>query len=131
MKKSFLLFLSVVFLLTACGEDTPAHEDETQAREAVDSIPTLKGEFIYLQDEAVLRGADFIYGVEIDSISKKLADSIESLKKDDFHMIPIEVKAKIIRNPRRDGWNELIQIREILKISQNESEADVAPKIEN
>lgn len=130
MKKSLLLLLAVLFLFSSCGDDAPAREEEMLADAPIDSIPTLKGEFIYLQDAAVLKGADFIYGVEIDSISKILADSVEALKRDEFHMIPIEVKAKIIKNPRRDGWEELIQIREIIKISVDENKPEITPQVE-
>lgn len=128
MKRYFFAILSTFVLFTACGEDTSTEEVDDITVVAKDSIPTLAGEFIFLSDAAVLKGNNFIYEVQVDSISKKLADSIEPLKRDEFHMIPVTVKGKIMDNPGRDGWEELLIIKEILEISPEASEK-AAPQV--
>lgn len=127
MKRYFFAILTVLLLFTACGGDNTPEEVATTPVAAKDSIPTLSGEFIYLSNAAVLKGKNFIYGVRIDSLSKKLADSVEPLKKDEFHMIPVVVKGDIIKNPGRDGWEELVIIKEILEITPQEIEK--APEV--
>lgn len=114
MKFNYLAILFCI-LLSACGNDSREEELKAPQQEIVkDSVPTLQGEFIFLDSAAVLKGPDFIYGVHIDSISLNLAEKLEPLKNDDFDMLPVVVKAKIIQNPRRDGWDEIIEIREII-----------------
>ncbi len=129
MKKFYFALLAVLFMFTGCGEDSTPNEIETEQVVAKDSIPTIKGEFIFLANAAVLKGKNFIYGVQIDSISRKLADSVALLKRDEFDMIPVTVKAKVVPNPGRTGWEELVQIREILEISTNTPDTTTVPKV--
>lgn len=128
MKKVFTILTGLI-LLTGCEDNTSTEEVEVAPVVAKDSLSTIEGEFIYLADAAVLKGSNFIYGVELDSISLKLADSIEPLKRDEFDMVKVKVRGKIIQNPGREGWEELVQIREILKITPAPS-TGAAPKVE-
>lgn len=129
MKKFYFALLTALLMLTGCGEDQAPEELQPETVVAKDSIPTIKGEFIFLADAAVLKGKDFIYGVQIDSISKKLADTVEPLKRDEFDMIEVTVKAKVVQNPGQTGWEELVQIREILEIPNKKGDSLSAPKI--
>lgn len=117
MKERILtILLLVAFLFTACGDDTGDDPLEVQQVETVeDSIPTLEGRFIYLADAAVLRGDDFIYGVTLDSLGLELAEKVKPYKKESFDMVPVKVRARILPNPGREGWDEFIEIREILE----------------
>lgn len=128
MKKFFVILIGLV-LFTACEDNTSTEEVEVAPVVAKDSLSTIEGEFIYLADAAVLKGSNFIYGVELDSISLKLADSIEPLKRDEFDMVRVKVRGKILRNPGRQGWEELVQIREILEITPA-TPTGAAPKVE-
>lgn len=122
MKKQLIAILIILVSLSACGSD-PNEDLQLQETQVVkDSIPTLKGEFIFLSDAAVLKGEDFIYGVNIDSISKNLAEQVEAYKTDQFEMVPVTIKAKIIPNPGSKGWDEFIEIREVLSISVPQAE---------
>ena len=129
MRYKFLTLLAVLLMFVACGEDNSPEEIEPVAEVTQDSIPTITGEFIFLADAAVLKGKDFIYGVQIDSLSQKLADTVAPLKRDEFEMIEVTVKAKIIQNPGQTGWEELAQIREILEIPKKEGDSINAPKV--
>lgn len=128
MKKSFFALITGLVLLTGCEDNSSTEEVNVTPVVAKDSLSTIEGEFIYLADAAVLKGSDFIYGVELDSISLKLADSIEPLKRDEFDMISVKVRGKILRNPGREGWEELVQIREILEINPATS-TEAAPQV--
>lgn len=129
MKKFYFALLAVLFMLTGCGEDQAPEELQPETVVAKDSIPTIKGEFIFLADAAVLKGKDFIYGVQIDSISRQLADTVEPLKRDEFDMIEVTVKAKVVQNPGQTGWEELVQIWEILEIPKRQGDSLSAPKV--
>ncbi|HKL36174.1 MAG TPA: hypothetical protein VJ899_07775 [Salegentibacter sp.] len=120
MKK---LLLILVFAITAfsCQEDSRQDlVDSTEEEKIPDSIPTLTGEFIFAGDAAILRGSDFVYGVTIDSVSKILAERIKPFQKEEFDMVTVKVKGKIVTNSRQDGWDKNIEIREILKILETE-----------
>ena len=123
MRKNLAIISIAMLSLTACGGDT--NEDLQPQQEVVvqDSIPTLKGEFIFLSDAAVFKGDTFVYGVKIDTLSKKLAKEVEAYKEDQFDMIPVTLKVKIVPNPGMRGWDEFIEIREVLSISVPKEEA--------
>lgn len=129
MKRIYFALLALLFMFTGCGEDSASEEIEPEVVVAKDSIPTIEGEFIFLADAAVLKGRDFIYGVQIDSTSKKLADSVALFKQDEFDMVPVKVKAKVLQNMGREGWDELVQIKEILEVSANVPDTTSAPRV--
>ncbi|MEO2063357.1 MAG: hypothetical protein ABGW97_10270 [Christiangramia sp.] len=124
MKKIFGLLLSLM-MLVACQDDGRKELMSQPKQEKLpDSIQVLKGDFVYGADAAVIRGENFVYGVTLDSMSKKLAEEIAPLKSDDFGMVPVTVKAKIVPNPEQEGWKEVIEIQQILKIPESISEKD-------
>jgi|TARA_R110002012_G_scaffold308925_1_gene515637 hypothetical protein len=119
--KKFLLILSLAFTAFSCQDE--GRQDlmnQPEAEKVPDSIQTLTGEFIYAGDAAILRGSDFVYGVTIDSMSKVLAEQVQAFQKEEFDMVPVKVKGKIVPNPRQEGWDENIEIREIIEILESE-----------
>ncbi|GAA4309036.1 hypothetical protein GCM10023115_36260 [Pontixanthobacter gangjinensis] len=115
MKKLFGLLLISSMLFSCQDEERKDLMDAPQAEKVPDSIQVLEGEFIYAADAAVIRGENFVYGVTLDSMSQILSERIAPLKTDDFEMIPVTVRAKIQPNPEQEGWEEVIEILEIVE----------------
>ena len=123
--KKFLLIIALAVTAFSCqdeGREDLMNQPETE--KVPDSIQTLTGEFIYAGEAAILRGSDFVYGVTIDSMSKVLAEQVEPFQKEEFDMVAVKVKGKIVTNSRQDGWDENIEIREILEILETEKAAE-------
>ncbi|MDX1427002.1 MAG: hypothetical protein R3206_04170 [Salegentibacter mishustinae] len=123
--KKFLLIIALAVTAFSCqdeGREDLMNQPETE--KVPDSIQTLTGEFIYAGEAAILRGSDFVYGVTIDSMSKVLAEQVQPFQKEEFDMVAVKVKGKIITNSRQDGWDENIEIREILEILETEKAAE-------
>ena len=120
MKKVVFLSILLSIVLTSCGDTcVPAEVDEA-------SIVTLEGEFIYMDDAAVLKGDTFIYGVTVDCMTEKLAEEVAPVKGDEFDMVPVVVKGVV--NPKdenSDGWDEVATIIEIVSVSDAPSPADI------
>ncbi len=119
--KKFLLILALAVTVFSCqdeGRQDLMNQPETE--KVPDSIQTLTGEFIYAGDAAILRGSDFVYGVTIDSMSKVLSEQVQPFQKEEFDMVSVRVKGKIVPNPRQDGWDENIEIREIIDILESD-----------
>ena len=119
--KKFLLIITLAVTAFSCqdeGREDLMNQPETE--KVPDSIQTLTGEFIFAGEAAILRGSDFVYGVTIDSMSKVLAEQVQPFQKEEFDMVAVKVKGKIVTNSRQDGWDENIEIREILEILETE-----------
>ncbi len=108
----------MAILLVSCQDDEQKElNPEPVTAKVQDSLEVLQGDYVYVADAAVLRGENFVYGVKQDSIAMQLSEKVSDLKSDDFEMIPVRVRAKITPNPTLKGWDEIIEIREILEIS--------------
>lgn len=116
MKEKVLVLLLCLFLFFACGDSGDDQVENIEPVAVQDSIPTISGQFIFLSNEAILKGEDFIYGVSIDSTSLDLAEKVKPFKNANFDMVPVTVKAKIIKNTGNKGWDQIIEIRELLDI---------------
>ena len=143
MKNHLIALFVTVFCLIGCQDEKKKTTENEQAKtsEAVtspektektvkkvqDSVKTLRGEFIYVDDAAVLKGSDFIYGVKIDSMAKRLAEKTDSLKRNEFDMVPVVIQGVVSKNPN-DGWEEIVSIKKIVMVSKPVS--DPAIRIE-
>lgn len=126
MKKSIL----IVFLfaaMAACKNETNKETLPEEATAVNEEIGTFRGEFILVQDGAVLKGTDFIYGVEVDDMAKELADRISAAQTSEFDMVPVVVQGTVKPRPEdmEEGWEEILTITEILYVSNTASEADI------
>lgn len=120
--KKILILLCCVTLFGSCKNDTKNEEVESEL--ALESLKEIQAEFIYIQDAAVLKGQSFIYGVVLDDKAKELAEKVKSFKKDQYDMVPVIVKGVVKQNPVKDGWKEIVEIQEILKVLPVKEVAD-------
>lgn len=117
MKQITLLFLMFIFV-SACVSDKKENNNKTLLTEssmASDAFKQLKGEFIYVEGAAVLKGRDFIYGVVLDDIANELIEQTNEKKLDEYDMVPVLIKGKIIEN-QEEGWEKLVEVKEILRV---------------
>ena len=112
MKKILVLFCTL-FLIISCKNTN---------KEVAENSIEIEAEFIYIQDAAVLKGQSFIYGVVLDNMAKELAKRVSPMKKDKYDMVPVVVNGVIKPNPKKDGWKEVVEIKEILKVSPVKNE---------
>ena len=123
--KRLLGVLFISLLLFSCqNEERKELMEQPKVEKVPDSIQVLTGEIVYGTDAAVIRGEDFVYGVAMDSLSKILAEKVAPLKSDDFDMVPVTVKARIVPNPKQEGWEEVIEIREIIEVADAKKVTD-------
>lgn len=129
--------MAVATLMVSCkNESKDSEATEGKAVEAVEVQNstnkngefTLRGEFIYTDEAAVLKGNDFIYGVQLDEKAKELAEKVKPLKREDYDMVPVVLKGKVKNNPNKDGWEKIVEIKEILKVEKPTAEPAIKVK---
>lgn len=131
MKKIILLF-GLSTILFSCNQNSEKKklDPNSEITEVTKNLAQFNGEFIYTEEAAVLKGKDFIYGVVMNETAKELAKKVAKVKKDEFDMVPVTVKGILNKKPaNEEGWDEIITIKEIIKVSQNPTQADI--KIES
>lgn len=125
MKNIFLL----IFLSTAvfsCKNSEEKNTVEEITTENVDNLQTFNGDFIDSDGALVLMGSNFIYGVKRNEVSDELSQKTSKVKKNDFDMVGVTVKGTISENTETDSeWDEVITIKEILKVNETPSEVDI------
>lgn len=121
MKK--LVLLAVVgILMFSCKNTEEAKENNADNQ----NLKEYKGEFIFTDNAAVLKGNSFIYGVTIDDMAKELAKKVAPVKRDEFDMVLVIVKGTVTKKEEgQEGWDEIITISEIIDVSNIPSEADI------
>ncbi len=108
MKQSSILIL-LIFTLFSCKS------------EKKDDAQLIRGEFILTDEAAVIKGTDFIYGVVIDELTQELAEKVAPLQREKYDMVPVVVMGTIKPN-KAEGWEEIVEIKEIIGVSPPTSE---------
>jgi hypothetical protein len=132
MKKMFLLIVLSIGIISC--KNTEEKQAESVDASVVDdasvvadeSMDSHRGDFLFMGDAAVLKGENFIYGITINEMSKELAKQVESIKEDEFTMVPVFVKGFVKAKPiGADGWDEILTITEILNVSLIPAKEDI------
>ena len=106
----FFIISAVVFV--GCKQENKDKESETSGDTSL-----IRGEFIYIDNAAVIKGEDFIYGVQIDDKMKELSEKIKPLKRDEYDMVPVVIQGIIKDNPE-EGWEKIVEIQEIVGVTE-------------
>ncbi len=142
MKKLIVVCL-ITLAIIGCKTDKSENTNETSANsESVsengktnkqnDGLIAIHGNYLYVAQDnaAVLQTNTQMYGVIINDMIKELNAQVDPLKKEPYDMIPITVRGKLYKNEGvKDEWENKIEIEEILKVSQPETEADDVIKL--
>ncbi|WP_405208959.1 hypothetical protein [Aquimarina sp. LLG6339-5] len=112
MKKSFLLIIVSLLIFSCKNEKSQSSDSETTL---------IRGEFILIDNAGVIKGKDFIYGVIIDDLANELNKKIKPLQREEYDMVPVVIKG-IVKKNTEDGWPEVVEIKEIVGVSEPTSE---------
>lgn len=120
MKKINLIII-LTLVMFACKNDKKkeVNLDENRAKsyDQNDGFITLKGDFVYFADAAVLQTPTEIYGVVIDENMHKLDKETQAFKKEATDMVPVTVRVRKFEKPEaEEGWPFRVEIKEILQV---------------
>ncbi|RKE98688.1 hypothetical protein [Ichthyenterobacterium magnum] len=136
--KKVIILLSIITVFTACKNDAKKEiEKEVIAEDKVDigektakqndGLTTLRGDYIYYADAAVLQTPTEVYGVVIDEKLHELEKQAKPLKVEATDMVKVTVRGEISPKPEsEEGWPFRVTIKEIIKVEKlNPKENDV------
>ncbi len=142
MRKVFLL-LTIFAVSLGCKGDKKQESDATQGDQKIvakvgktlkqnDGLIAIQGEFIYYEGVGVLKTTTKMYGVVINEEMEELQRQVKAFKKEDTDMVPVTIRGRMFKkNPNEEGWEDKIEIKEILKVSPPNPEANDVIKIGN
>ncbi len=130
MKKTILLLLFITVLYscknTESKEEINIEKSSPIIKLADQKIKKFSGDFIFTADAAVIKGANFIYGVHIDEMATELADLVSPAKNTDFDMVYVVVTGEVSQKPEgQEGWDEILIIHEIISVSDKPAKIDL------
>ncbi|MBF4985905.1 component of SufBCD complex [Nonlabens mediterrranea] len=132
--KRLLVLCLIVITTIACKDqvnssDTVVPDVETST--IVEDENTFKGEFILLDDAAVLTSKNDIYAVRIDDKLKELHELALPLQKTQYDMVNVILKGELVPNPllveTGEGWEQMLIIDKIIEVTPATSAAVVTP----
>ena len=120
MKKINLIII-LALVMFACKNETKQavdlEENRSKSYDQNDGFITLKGDFVYYADAAVLQTPSEIYGVVIDENLQLLENQVKPFKKEATDMVPVTVRVRKFEKPKdEEGWQYRVEIKEILKV---------------
>ncbi|WP_339684996.1 component of SufBCD complex [uncultured Nonlabens sp.] len=132
MKRLFILSF-LVLSVVSCKNDKDSTEETPVVKEMTTEVlpegqQVYRGEFIFIEDAAVLTTRNKIYAVAIDDKMKELDQVAKALKKTKFDMVNVVIHATVKPNPIKaeigEGWDEMVTITKIIEVTPATS-ADV------
>lgn len=130
--KKILLSLFVITAILSCKDDSKKENELTKedTLEANDGLTTLTGNFVYYADGAVLQTKSELYGVIINEKMHELDNQAQPFKVEPTDQVKVTIKAKISKKPaNEEGWENRVEIVEILKVSKLPSEDNEVIKL--
>jgi hypothetical protein len=123
--KKITILIALLIGFSACKND----QKTTLVTTENSNLAVYKGEFIFTDGAAVLKGSDFIYGVVVDDKMKELADKVAPAKKDPYDMVAVIVTGTLAPGPKDiETWDEFLTIIDIVQVSAKPAKADVKIK---
>lgn len=117
------MFSAAIF---SCKNSEEKNLSEDMTTENAENLQTFNGDFINSDGALVLMGSNFIYGVKRNEVSKKLSKQVSAVKTKDYDMVGVRVKGIVSKNTDSESeWEELITIKEIMKVNDTPSEVDI------
>lgn len=131
MKK--LIILTCVFLsFVSCKNEAEKTQNILKSQSQDDELITMKGEFIYIDNAAVLKTNNDIYGVVVDDRMKELDKQVKPYKSANTDMVPVTVKVRKFAKPdNEEGWPYRVEIKEVIKVEKPEEDTNDIIKLGN
>ena len=135
MKKISLIII-VALVTFACKNETKKEvdleENRAKSYDQNDGFITLKGDFVYYENAAVLQTPKEIYGVVIDEKMHQLDKQVKAFQKEATDMVPVTVRVrKFEKDKDEEGWEYRVEIKEILKVEAPDQNTKDVIKLAN
>ncbi|WP_298901334.1 hypothetical protein [uncultured Psychroserpens sp.] len=129
--KRVVLLLTILLALTGCKDEKKMEVDAISEEQPIvaepgktlkqsDGLIAIQGDFLYVESDnaAVFKTPTQMYGVVVDDKMNELKTLVASHKADQYTMVPVTLRVRLIENDVKNEWKQKIEIKEILKVSK-------------
>lgn len=117
----FVAILVLAATLLGCKQDVKT-DSSSSSYSKEDGLITMKGDFIYIDNAAVLQTSRDIYGVVVDDQMKELHKAIKPFQINATDMVPVTVRVRKFEKPAdEEGCPYRVEIKEVLKVEEPDS----------
>ncbi|TPV34810.1 hypothetical protein FJ651_04555 [Paucihalobacter ruber] len=117
----FVAILVLAATLLGCKQDVKT-DSSSSSYSKEDGLITMKGDFIYIDNAAVLQTSRDIYGVVVDDQMKELHKAVKPFQANATDMVPVTVRVRKFEKPAdEEGWPYRVEIKEVLKVEEPDS----------
>lgn len=135
LRHSFTIIICLTLFISCKNEakqEVNLEENRSKSYDQNDGFITLKGDFVYFADAAVLQTPKEIYGVVIDENLQLLEKQVKPFKKEATDMVPVTVRVrKFEKAEDEEGWQYRVEIKEILKVEAPDPNKEDVIKLGN
>ncbi len=135
LRNSFVILMCLSLFISCKNEakqEVNLEDNRSKSYDQNDGYITLKGDFVYFADAAVLQTSTEIYGVVMDKNMHKLNEQTKAFKKEATDMVPVTVRVrKFEKNKDEEGWQYRVEIKEILKVEAPDPNKEDVIKLAN
>ncbi|WP_298756010.1 hypothetical protein [uncultured Psychroserpens sp.] len=141
MKKVFILLITLVVFFSCkdgkvaetemSSEEKPTVAEPGKTLKQSDGLIAIQGDFLYVDADkaAVFKTPTQMYGVVIDDKMNELNEQVKQYKADQYTMVPVTLRVRMIENDVENQWKQKIEIKEILKVSKPSPEENDVIKL--
>ena len=129
--KNILVLIALLTTLYSCKNNENKTEEGLPEANSIENledktVTMYRGDFVYTADAAVIKGANFIYGVKLDSMAVELANRVKPAKQTDFDMVPVVISGELNPKPEgAEGWDEILTIQSIISVGNKPAKIDL------
>lgn len=104
MKKLFTL--TILAALFSCADENSSDNK------------TYDGNFLMVENSAVLEVDEQMYTVSMNELTEQLAAKVKESQKTEFDMVPVTIEAVVAPKPvNTEGWDSILTIKKIIAVS--------------
>lgn len=130
--KQLILFVFFFLSIVSCKNNNDKSESASKSYSQDDGLITMKGDFIFIDNAAVLKTTNDIYGVVVDDQMKALEKQVKPYKIANTDMVPVTVRVRKFEKPDdEEGWPYRVEIKEIIKVEKPEEDTNDVIKLGN
>lgn len=125
MKKYILILVLAISFVSCKKEKQEGVVDKGDTVEKVNTEAVYSGDFLAVDNSAILTMGNETIKVEMNDLCKELIDKSKAFQKTAYDFVNVKVKGTISDNPNANEWKKVIRISAIEHVTKSKTEDNI------